>query len=312
MVMQEQVVFVTGASRGFGQAATQELVQRGHRVVATMRDPERDGPDLLGNTWGADSDGNGAAVKRDQVAITRCDVTDRESVDAAVAFAYDTFGHIDVVYNNAGYGLYGMIEELEDEEVHDQFDTNVLGQIRVIRAALPRMREREKGKVINTSSLAGRLSGPLTGLYAASKHAVEAMSEAVRLEVAGSGLQVTILEPGMFVSDWQTSSLAVSRVVREGRSRFQQVVDETLEAFRARAATRPGSRAVAVAVADIVELEQPLPMRWPVGEDTHELIALRNASTDSQWEEILKTSEGYRSVFFRAILAAAEAARPRR
>ena len=300
MVMEDQVVFVTGASRGFGQAATRELVHRGHRVVATMRDPDRDGPDLLGED----------KEHADRVALTRCDVTDRASVDAAVAFAYETFGNIDTVYNNAGYGLYGMVEELDDDEVHAQFDTNLVGQIRVIRAAVPAMRARGSGKIVNTSSLAGRLSGPLTGLYAASKHAVEAMSEAVRLEVAGSGLQVTILEPGMYVSDWQTASLSVSKVVREGRSRFQEVVDETLEAFRARAATRPGSRAVAVAVADIVELEQPLPMRWPVGEDTQELLALRNASTDSQWEEILKTSEGYRSVFFRAIERAARSARP--
>jgi NAD(P)-dependent dehydrogenase (short-subunit alcohol dehydrogenase family) len=306
MVMQEQVVFVTGASRGFGQAATRELVHRGHRVVATMRNPERDGPDLL-----ADRTGNGAAPARDRVAVTTCDVTDPASVEAAVAFAQETFGHIDAVFNNAGYGLYGMVEELADDEVHRQFDTNLLGQIRVVRAVAPGMRARGKGKIVNISSLAGRLSGPLTGLYAASKHAVEATSEALRLEMAGSGVEVTILQPGMYVSDWQTSSLAVSKVIQDGTSRFQGVVEETLEAFRARAATRPGSRAVAVAVADIVELEQPLPMRWPVGEDTQELLALRNASTDSQWEEILKTSEGYRSVFFRAIEQAAQAARAR-
>ena len=291
MVMTDQVVFVTGASRGFGQATTRELVLRGHRVVATMRNPERDGPGLLG-----DDEEHG-----DRVAMTRCDVTDSASVNSAVEFGYDAFGHIDVVFNNAGYGLYGLVEELDDGEVLAQFYTNVAGQIRVIRAAMPRMRSRGSGKIINISSLAGRLSGPLTGLYAASKHAVEAMSEAVRFEVSGSGVQLTILEPGMFVSDWQTSSLAVSRTIREGQSHFQAVVEKTLDAFRTRAATRPGSRAVAVAVADIVELEQPLPMRWPVGEDTHERIAQRNASTDAQWEGIVKTSDGYDGVFFQAL-----------
>lgn len=300
MVLQDQVVFITGASRGFGEATTHELVLRGHRVVATMRNPDRDGPGLLAGAP------EGSA---NQITITQCDVTDRASVDAAVTFAQETHGHIDAVFNNAGYGLYGPVEELQDDEVLRQMDTNLLGQIRVVRAAVPGMRARGSGKIVNVSSLAGKLAGPLMGLYAASKFAVEAMSEALRLEVSAAGLQVTILEPGMYVSDWQTSSLDVSQLAREGRSSMQEVVDETLAAFRARAATRPGSRAVAVAVADIVELEQPLPMRWPVGEDTHQLIALRESVTDSQWEEILKSAEGYRSIFVQASERAAAAAR---
>ena len=299
MVLQDQVVFITGASRGFGQAAAHELAGRGHRIIATMRNPDRDGEAARG-AFG------------DRITVTQCDVTDSASVDAAVAFAQETHGHIDTVYNNAGYGLYGPVEELQDDEVLRQFDTNLMGQIRVVRAAVPAMRARDKGKIINVSSLAGKLSAPMTGLYAASKHAVEAMSEALRLEVAAAGLQVTILEPGMYVSDWQTGSLDVATVAREGRSHMQDVVDETLAAFRARAATRPGSRAVAVAVADIVELEQPLPMRWPVGEDTLQMIALRQSVTDSQWEEILRTAEGYRNVFIHASERAAAAARAAR
>ena len=291
MVLQDQVVFVTGASRGFGEAATLELVQRGHRVVATMRNPDRDGPGLLA----------GAGARSDRMTVTSCDVTDRASVDAAVALAERTHGRIDAVFNNAGYGLYGPVEELEDDEVLRQLDTNVVGQIRVVRAVLPGMRARGRGKVVNVSSLAGRISGPLLGLYAASKHAVEAMSEALRLEVAAAGVQVTILEPGMFASDWQTTSLDVTQVVREGRSRMQPVVDQALAAFRERAASRPGSRAVAVALADIVELEQPLPTRWPVGDDAQQMIALRASLTDAQWEEALRQNDGYRGVFLRAM-----------
>ena len=291
MVLQDQVVFVTGASRGFGEAATLELVQRGHRVVATMRSPDRDGPGLLA----------GAGALSDRITVTSCDVTDRASVDAAVALAERTYGQIDAVFNNAGYGLYGPVEELEDDEVLRQFDTNVVGQIRVVRAVLPGMRARGRGKVVNVSSLAGRISGPLLGLYSASKHAVEAMSEALRLEVAATGVEVTILEPGMYTSDWQTTSLDVTQAVRERRSRMQAVVDEALAAFRKRAATRPGSRAVAVALADIVELEQPLPTRWPVGEDTQQMVALRASLTDAQWEEAMRQNEGYRGVFLRAM-----------
>lgn len=296
MVLQDQVVFITGASRGFGQAAAHELAGRGHRIVATMRNPDRDG-DAARGAFG------------DRITVTQCDVTDSASVDAAVAFAQATHRHIDAVYNNAGYGLYGPVEELQDDEVLRLFNTNLMGQIRVVRAAVPSMRAQGHGKIINASSLAGKLSAPLSGLYAASKHAVEAMSEALRWEVAAAGLQVTVLEPGMYVSDWQTAPLDVTKTVREGRSALQDVVDETLAAFRARAATRPGSRAVAVAVADIVELEQPLPMRWPVGDDTLQLIALRQSLTDSQWEDFLRTAEGYRSIFFAASARAAAAAR---
>ncbi|MCY3918693.1 MAG: SDR family oxidoreductase [Chloroflexi bacterium] len=291
MVLQDQVVFVTGASRGFGEAATLELVQRGHRVVATMRNPDRDGPALLA----------GAGAHSDRITVTSCDVTDRASVDAAVALAERTYGRVDAVFNNAGYGLYGPVEELQDEEVLREFDTNVVGQIRVVRAVLPGMRARGSGKIVNVSSLAGRISGPLLGLYAASKHAVEAMSEALRLEVAAAGVQVTIMEPGMFASDWQTTSLDVTQVVREGRSRMQPVVDKALAAFRERAASRPGSRAVAVALADIVELEQPLPTRWPVGDDAQQMIALRASLTDAQWEEAMRRNDGYRGVFLRAV-----------
>jgi NAD(P)-dependent dehydrogenase (short-subunit alcohol dehydrogenase family) len=291
MVLQDQVVFVTGASRGFGEAATLELVQRGHRVVATMRNPGRDGPGLLA----------GAGAHSDRITVTSCDVTDRASVDAAVALAEETYGRIDAVFNNAGYGLYGPVEELQDEEVLRQFDTNVAGQIRVVRAVLPGMRAHGSGKIVNVSSLAGRISGPLLGLYAASKHAVEAMSEALRLEVAAAGVQVTIMEPGMFASDWQTTSLDVTQVVREGRSRMQPVVDKALAAFRERAASRPGSRAVAVALADIVELEQPLPTRWPVGDDAQQMIALRESLTDAQWEDAMRRNDGYRGVFLRAV-----------
>ncbi|HJN92261.1 MAG TPA: SDR family NAD(P)-dependent oxidoreductase, partial [Dehalococcoidia bacterium] len=157
------------------------------------------------------------------------------------------------------------------------------------------------GKIINVSSLAGQIVGPLMGLYAASKFAVEAMSEALRYEVSRWGVDVTILEPGMYQSDWQVASLDVTAAVRDGVSLYQPSVDAALAEFRARAATRPGSRTIATSVADIVELEQPLPMRWPVGEDTDQAIRQRQAMTDAQWEaQIRGDTEGYRSAFFRA------------
>ena len=289
MVLERQVTLITGASRGFGLAAAEELTMRGHPVIATMRNPDRDGPNL-------------AALDQDLVQIAACDVTDRDSIVSAVDAGLQRFGRVDALFNNAGYGLYGPVEDMSDEEVMRQMDTNFLGQIRMAQAVLPSMREQRHGKVINVSSLAGRIVAPLMGLYAASKWAVEAMSEALRFEVSRWNIDVTILEPGMYASDWQTTNLDVAAAVREGRSPYQESADHALKAFRERAATRPGSRSVATAVADVVELEQRLPMRWPIGEDTIQTIRLREAMTDQEWEERVRgDTKIYRGAFFRGV-----------
>jgi NAD(P)-dependent dehydrogenase (short-subunit alcohol dehydrogenase family) len=266
------VVLITGASRGFGAAAARACARRGDTVIATMRNPERDA----------------AAVQEglaERIHPMRLDVTSGEQVEETVRQALDHFGRVDVLVNNAGYGLYGPAEDLTEDEVRRQFDTNLLGQFRMIRAVLPAMRARGSGKIVNVSSLSGQVSGPLTSMYAASKHAVEAMSEALADEVAGAGIQVTILEPGMYSSDWQTNNLDVCAAIRDGRSVHQSKVEQMLISFRKLAATRPGSDAVAEAIADIVQLQQPLPLRWPVGEDCVRMIRARRSASDDEWEE---------------------------
>lgn len=289
MVLTEQVTLITGASRGFGLAVAEELTSRGHPIIATMRNPDRDQANL-------------DRIPANMVEIVRCDVTERGSIDAATAAGLARFGRIDALFNNAGYGLYGPVEDMSDDEVSRQMDTNFSGQIRMAQAVLPSMREQRHGKIINVSSLAGRIVAPMMGLYAASKWAVEAMSEALRYEVSRWGVDVTILEPGMYASDWQTTNLDVAAAVREGRSPYQQSAQHALQTFRRRAATRPGSRSVATAVADIIELEQQLPMRWPVGEDTIQTIRLRESLTDQQWEERVRSAtETYRGAFFEGV-----------
>ena len=289
MVLEQQVTLITGASRGFGLAAAEELIHRGHLVIATMRNPDRDRNNL--------SNLDPAAYE-----IAQCDVTDPASIEAAVSAGLKRFGRVDALFNNAGYGLYGPVEDMSDDEVMRQMDTNFIGQIRMARAVLPAMRDQHHGKVINVSSLAGRIVAPMMGLYAASKWAVEAMSEALRYEVSRWNVDVTILEPGMYASDWQTTNLDVAEAVREGRSPYQESAEHALNTFRTRAATRPGSRSVATAVADIVELEQQLPMRWPVGEDTIQTIRLREAMTDQEWEARVRgDTKIYRGAFFHGV-----------
>lgn len=266
----EQVVIITGGSRGFGAAAARLLASRGNTVVATMRNPDRDGPEVV-------------AGYEDRIHPVALDVTDAERCRAVVAEILDRFGRVDALINNAGYGLYGPVEDVGEEELWRQIDTNVLGQLRMMQAVLPAMRAAGHGKIVNVSSLAGRIPSAVIGMYSAVKCAVEAMSESARYELANTGVQVCILEPGMFASDWQTTNLDVAETLREGRSAYQQAADRYLANFRALAATKPGSASVAAAMADIVELEQRLPQRWPVGNDSVHGIPIYRDSSDETW-----------------------------
>jgi NAD(P)-dependent dehydrogenase (short-subunit alcohol dehydrogenase family) len=212
------------------------------------------------------------------------DVTDPAAVHQAVSGSIARFGRIDALVNNAGYGLWGAIEDLSETEIRRQFDTNFLGQWRMVAAVAPHLRAQGYGKIINVSSLSGRVPSPLLAAYSASKHAVEALSEGLRQELVAWGVAVTILEPGMYASDWQTGSLDVCEAMQTQRSPYHRGAQRFLDSFRALAATRPGSDAVAAAIADIIQLQQPPPLRWQVGEDCLRMIRDRSRSTDEEWE----------------------------
>jgi NAD(P)-dependent dehydrogenase (short-subunit alcohol dehydrogenase family) len=273
------VVLITGASRGFGAEAAHELARRGNTVVATMRNPERDAPGVLKGF-------------EEHIYPARLDVTDPAAIKDTVAAAVARFGRIDALVNNAGYGLWGPLEDISESEMRRQFDTNFLGQWRLVSAVAPHLRAQGYGKIVNVSSLSGRVPSPLLASYAASKHAVEAMTEGLREELVAWGIAVTVLEPGMYASDWQTAGLDVCEAMRSGRSPYQQPASRALEAFRARAATRPGSDAVAAAIGDIIELPQPVPLRWPVGEDCVRMVRDRARMTDEEWESLMR-GEGW-------------------
>ncbi len=273
----ENVVIVTGGSRGFGAAAARELAARGSIVVATMREPDRDAKAVV--------DGY-----EDAIHPVRLDVNDSAATAACVEETISRFGRVDALVNNAGYGLFGAQEDLSDDETRRQFDTNLIGQWRMVRAAAPHLRLQGYGKIINVSSLSGRVPSPLLSCYAATKHAAEAMSEGLAAELAAWGVQVTILEPGMYASDWQTTNLDVCEKVRTGASAYGRATERAIAGFRALAATRPGSDAVAAAIADIVQLQQPLPLRWPVGEDCLRMIADRRRASDDEWEARMRAA----------------------
>ena len=187
------VWFITGCSTGLGRALAELIVQRGWRVVVTARD--------IGSVKEMEND------TPDRVLALSLDVTNPADIDASVAAAREKFGRIDVLVNNAGYGYQSTIEEGEDKEIRAQFDTNVFGLFAMTRAVLPVMREQRAGNIINITSVAGLIGYPGSGYYAASKHAVEGWSDALRAEVLPLGIGVTCVEPGPFRTDWAGRSL---------------------------------------------------------------------------------------------------------
>jgi NAD(P)-dependent dehydrogenase (short-subunit alcohol dehydrogenase family) len=186
------VWFVTGASRGFGLEIARAALCRGHRVVATARNPR--------------SIEAAIAHPGDRLLTVPLDVNEPAQIDAAVSAAISAFGRIDALVNNAGRGLVGAVEETSDAEARAAFDLNVFGLLDVTRAALPHMRRQRSGLIVNMSSVGGFVAWPGWGVYCATKFAVEGLSEAMAQELAPLGIQVTAIEPGPFRTDFLDGS----------------------------------------------------------------------------------------------------------
>jgi NAD(P)-dependent dehydrogenase (short-subunit alcohol dehydrogenase family) len=196
--------------------------------------------------------------------------------------------------------LYGPVEELSDEEITAQFATNVVGTLRMTRAVLPTMREQGGGRVIMVGSISSFALAPLSGMYSASKAALETASEALRYEVAHWGIEVGVVQPGVYLSGFH-DSLARAKGLEGGESVYQPIIDRVVKVHFGVAASRPGPRTIALTIADAAEIEQPLPMRWPIGEDSRHLLMLRQSMTDEEWETFLRSgAAGIRSAYFEA------------
>lgn len=257
-----RVALITGASSGFGLLTAVELAQRGLRVVASMRDLSR--ADRL------DAALAGAGLSADKV---RLDVTDQASIDAAVA----EVGRVDVLVNNAGYGIAGAIEDVSMAELRAQFETNFFGLVALTKAVLPGMRERRWGRVINVSSLNGVLGVPMLGAYCASKHAVEGLTESMRVELLPFGVYVTLVEPGTFRTDIFTRNKVVAAAATDPGSPYYERMQKG-DAFAMRRVENSSAdpRAVAVAIARAATANRPA-LRYPVGVDARGLAAAKRA-----------------------------------
>jgi NAD(P)-dependent dehydrogenase (short-subunit alcohol dehydrogenase family) len=267
-----RVWFITGSSTGFGRSLTEAVLKHGDRVVATARKPEQLG-DLV-----------------DQYPETakaiRLDVTNPNEVRDAINSALDTFGRIDVVVNNAGYGVLGAIEEVSDDAIRHQFETNVFGALDVMRAVLPVMRKQHSGHILNISSVGGFVAFGGTGIYCGTKFALEGLSEALAKEVESLGIKVTIVEPGAFRTDFNGRSLAVpDRLIDD----YASTSGEFLNWIQDMDGKQPGDpNKAALAMIQAVESDNP-PLRLPLGADAVSTISEKLESVKAEldaWEQV--------------------------
>jgi NAD(P)-dependent dehydrogenase (short-subunit alcohol dehydrogenase family) len=262
--MAEKVWFITGSSRGFGRTWAEAALARGDRVAATARNV--DSLQGLVESYG------------ERVLALPLDVTDREADFAAVATAHEHFGRLDVVVNNAGYGLFGAIEEVSEAQARAQIETNVFGALWVTQAALPFLRAQGSGHFLQVSSIGGIVAFPGIGLYHASKWALEGFSDSLAQEVTEFGIHVTLIEPGGFDTDWSGSSA----VHAEPLGAYEPLRE------RRRAAGRPtGSpgktEATAAAILQIVDADPP-PLRVFLGADPLTVAKERYADRERIWD----------------------------
>jgi NAD(P)-dependent dehydrogenase (short-subunit alcohol dehydrogenase family) len=260
-----KVWFITGTSKGFGRVWAEAALERGDRVAATARDVST--LDDLAERYG------------ENVLPIALDVTDKPGVDAAVAATHERFGALDVVINNAGYGLFGALEEVTEDQARAQIETNLFGALWVTKAALPIMREQGSGHIIQVSSIGGVNAFPLLGLYHASKWGLEGFSQALAAEVKGFGIHVTLVEPTGYDTDWrgpssvQATQLPVYDGVREARD----------AAFASRRANPGDPRATGPAILELVDADEP-PLRTFFGAGTLDMIRAEYESRLENWE----------------------------
>jgi len=245
------VWFITGCSTGFGRELATQALERGYRVVVTARKPDE----------------VEALAAKGEALVLKLDVTDQSQIDAAIKAAEKQFGGIDVLVNNAGIGYFAAVEESEEKEVRRMFEINVFGMGRMIQAALPGMRRRRKGFIVNISSVAGLRSFPSLGYYDATKFAVEGLSEALWQEVEPLGIKVMLVEPSGFRTDWAGRSANESK---------KQIADYAATAgvcrseMRADSGKQPGDPArAAKAIVEAVASLNP-PHHLLLGNDAYE------------------------------------------
>jgi short-subunit dehydrogenase len=270
---QHDPVLITGCSTGIGRAAAEALLTRGHSVWATARRPE-----TL-----ADLAAKGAHV-------TALDVTEEASMSAAVAEVEAAHGAVGTLVNNAGYGEYGAVEEVAMDKVRAMFETNVFGLARMCQLVLPGMRAAGSGRIINLSSMGGRMTFPLGGYYHATKYAVEALSDALRVEVKPFGVQVVVIEPGITRSGFEETIAGSDALASHDHSPYAAMrasVAEGNSAAYANPRLSASAESVAQTLVKAVEADRPR-TRYLLTPAARAMVTARAVGGDRVWDGIVK------------------------
>jgi NAD(P)-dependent dehydrogenase (short-subunit alcohol dehydrogenase family) len=272
MRQMRKVWFVTGASRGIGAQIASAVIQAGHYLVATARRKES----LV------------SLPQSEDVLRLSLDITMEEQVNAGVGEAIQRFGQIDVLVNNAGYGLLGAVEETTSKEAKAIFETNVFGLLNMTRAVLPVMRKQRSGHIINMSSLGGYQASPGWGVYGSTKFAVEGITEALYAELRPLGIHATVIEPGFFRTDFMDASSLVRTVVQIDD--YESSVGKTKSFADNQNHQQPGDPAkLATALLELAALTDP-PIRLQLGSDALKRIEQKNAFVQAESQRWLSLS----------------------
>jgi NAD(P)-dependent dehydrogenase (short-subunit alcohol dehydrogenase family) len=273
------VALITGVSSGIGLLAAVELARSGYRVFGTVRDLAR-----------ATRLTDAARAANVEVETVKLDLTDTASIDAAVREVLAKAGRIDVLVNNAGYGIGGFFDDIALDEFRAQFDTNFFGLISVIQAVLPGMRARKSGRIINISSIAGRMGNPGMSAYCASKFAVEGLSESLRLELLPLGIQVVLVEPGTFKTEiWERNKVMARRANDPASPNFER--QKAVVSYVDQHVEKSGGDPMVVARAIVHAASAKAPrLRYLVGKDARTSARAKSLLPSKMFEKmVIKT-----------------------
>lgn len=269
-----KTIFITGASKGFGRVWAEAALKRGDKVAGTARNLD-DIKDL-------------SEQYKDTFLGLKLDVNNRQQCFDTVNQANEQFGGIDVLISNAGYGHFGFVEEISEEEARNQIETNVFGSLWVIQAVLPIMRKQQSGHILQVSSVGGVLAFPLIGIYHASKWAVEGLCDSLSQEVKGFGINVTLIEPSGFSTDWGTASAFHSEPMEE----YEGVRKAVYEAFGQAESGDP--KATGDAILKVIDAENP-PLRILFGKGNVEFVEStyqQRVNTWKEWRSVTEEAQG--------------------
>ncbi|MCM3737184.1 oxidoreductase [Bacillus cytotoxicus] len=271
--MTEKIAIITGSSSGFGLLTSLEFAKKGYLVIATMRNIEKQ-TKLLEQAALLHLEHN--------IIIHQLDVTSQKSIENFTSFI-NNLGRVDILINNAGYASGGFVEEIPIEEYRNQFETNVFGAIAVTREVLPVMRKQKHGKIINVSSISGKMGFPGLSPYVASKYALEGWSESLRLEVKPFGIDVSLIEPGSYNTNIWEIGQKLAESTSESKSPYKEYMKKIEQHIHNGSESFGDPKDVAEKIVSIAESQHPT-LRYPVGKGVKLIILLKNVLPWKWWE----------------------------